>query len=127
MADWHENILTPGWQWVSGVVLPGSASDNISNPVVSGVPGPNISFNFDQLFPGSTIIIKKELQWIGFTDPAAGANTIWGDGQFDSGAPLVENDVYVEQFPTPEPSACMLALLGLLGLLGAGIRRRIAA
>jgi MYXO-CTERM domain-containing protein len=70
-ADWHEEILSPDWEWVVNAANP---ADFLAN----GAPAPGltvsalgstIDFDFDPLPPGTLIEIQKTLQYVG--DPGA--------------------------------------------------------
>ncbi len=105
-SDWHEEILTPGWQWLapSAVLANGLPASNLAAsylPTTTTVGG-SVSFTFDPLAPGTLVDIRKQLQYVG-----------------------VPGTVYIgpleiAQYPTPEP-----ATVGLLALGGlAALRRR---
>jgi len=97
-ADYHENILTPGWNWTNPLFL-------VNGLVPAGLSvinaGANISFNFNPIAPGSVVQISKDLI---YTGPV----------------PALFSGIGVDQYPTPEPA--MLGLLGLGGLVA--LRRR---
>ncbi len=97
-ADWHEDILTPGWEWVDPIVFlaNGSSPANLAVINMSGDPthGGSVWFYFDPLPPGTKIDIRKKLQYVGGADGTA----FFGK-------------VEIAQYPTPEPAT--LAMLGL--------------
>lgn len=107
-SDWHEEILTPGWDWVSpiafmanGVVPSGYGVTNIAG---TATQGGTLNFVFDPLPPGTKIDIRKHLQYNG-----------------PSGAVFV-GTIEIDQYPTPEPASA--GLLGLGSLLVLRRRRR---
>jgi hypothetical protein len=101
--DWHEEILTPGWAWTDPVVF---LANGLSAPglTISPLPSSIINFDFDPLYPGTQITIRKQLEYIGGAD----------------GTPFV-GTLRIAEYPTPEPASA--ALLGL-GALPALWRRR---
>ncbi|HVP12070.1 MAG TPA: PEP-CTERM sorting domain-containing protein [Phycisphaerae bacterium] len=96
-TDYHEDILTPGWNWsnpsflVNGVVPTGFSFVNS--------PG-SISFFFNSIAPGSVVDIHKDLVYSG-------------------PVPAVFPSISVNQYPTPEPAS-----LGLLAISGLWLLRR---
>ncbi len=118
VADWHEEVLTPGWVWRipdpgglitrNGVPWPSQINPN-SDPLTLWV-------DFDPIIPsplgGVILDIHKELLWVGTPQ-----NRIWGDGILDDGAAIDESFILVHEFPTPEPTTLTLLALGALALL----------
>ncbi len=104
-TDWHEQILSPGWDWVLPNPLPpmlygnGSPAPGLVTVHTPGnsATGGTIDFYFDELPPGTTVTIRKVLQ---YNDP--------------TGTPF-EGKVVIAEYPTPEPAT--LGLVGLSGLL----------
>ncbi len=107
-SDWHEQILTPGWDWGPVVYMfegqwqqqPPAGLVVINTP---GTPtqGGTLDFYFNPLPPGTQLDIRKYLVYTG---------------------PQGQTFPYIEiaQYPTPEPAS--------MGLLAAGaaltLRRR---
>jgi hypothetical protein len=121
VSDWHEIILTPGWEWV----LPGSRlyPTDISLITRDGVNWPwqhvdpnnltpqEISVVFEAIEGGHVLDIHKGLLWVGTPD-----DLIWGDEPD-------ETVILVREYPTPEPASWMLAVVGLTTLAGWRWRR----
>lgn len=105
--DWHEEILTPGWEWVDpiGFYANGAPAPGLQVANMPGDPtrGGSLWFDFDPLVPGTKIDIRKQLQYVGGADGTA----------FDG-------IVRVAEYPTPEPAS--MVFLGLGSLLA--LRRR---
>jgi len=104
-TDWHEEILTPGWEWTSKVLMLVNVSQPPSGLTVINLPGTPIQggtleFYFDPLSPGTVIDIRKELKYVGPQGMS-----------FDA--------IQIAQYPTPEP-----ATMGLLALGGLVLGRR---
>jgi hypothetical protein len=104
-ADWHEQILTPGWEWVNGSFTAGGTS--VPGLIVD-VNGANIDFYFNPIeiplvFDAPLVFqIVKEFKWMG------------------SGAPRYPIEII--EYPTPEPTT--LGLLAVGGLVMLRRRRR---
>ncbi len=118
VADWHEEIVTPGWVWsipdpfglitLNGVPWP-SAVSPLSTPTMLWV-------DFDPIptdpTGGTVLDIHKELLWEGTP-----GNRIWGDGVDDIGNVVDESGIIVLEHPTPEPTSLVLLSLGTLAML----------
>jgi MYXO-CTERM domain-containing protein len=101
--DWHEEILTPGWDWVNPILflangVPASGL-TVTNTPGSLTQGGTLGFDFDPLYPGTQINIRKQLQYNG----PAGMVFI--------------GHISIDQYPTPEPATAGLLALGALPLL----------
>jgi hypothetical protein len=101
-SDWHEDILTPGWEWTTNVSF---QANSLPAPglTVTHAPGTltqggSISFDFNALPPGTAIDISKELVYLGTPG-------VVFTGRID-----------IEQYPTPEPASLGLFALGALSL-----------
>jgi hypothetical protein len=124
VSDWHERIVTPGWEWV----LPGDARFPVLFPAGTslitrdGTPWPweplpgsgpaEVNVAFPPIDPSHILDIHKALLWVG-TD----TQRIWGD---DPG----ETAIIVVEYPTPEPSSFVLGALGLAGIAAFKWRKR---
>ena len=127
VSDWHEEILTEGWEWV----LPGdSRFTNLFPPNESlitknGQPHPwqfplrpavhepnKLWVEFPPISPGDTLEIHKALLWVGTP-----GNQTWGDDALDDGTFFNETVISVFEYPTPEPTTLTLLALGAIGLL----------
>ncbi len=128
VADWHEEIATPGWEWVlpgdprfPGLFPPGDSLitqdgqpwpwEFIPHPDGTTDPG-RLWVKFPPIDPGHVLDIHKALLWVG-TD----TQRFWGDGPNQTG-------IVVLEYPTPEPSSFLLAAFGLIGLSAWAWRRR---
>jgi len=106
-GDWHEQILTPGWEW-----LPASSllANSLPAPglTVSTTPGTSslggsIDYTFGTLGPGTVIDIYKSLVYSGTGLPAP--------------TPPFFGSIRVAEYPTPEPATLSLLALGGVALL----------
>jgi len=124
IENWHEEILTPGWEWYlpgapgsdewfpTGTILV-TRDDQPWDSTVTPLANPQLlNVSFSPIGPGHVFGINKALLWVGDGD-----NTIWGDD-------LSELYVNVLEYPTPEPSSIALATIGLVGLAAYRLRRR---
>lgn len=123
VSDWHEEIHTPGWEWV----LPGDPRfptlfpPNESLITRDGVPWPwdpipmptmdpsKLWVKFPPIEPGHVLDVHKALLWAGTP-----GNRIWGDGTDDAGNLVDESVIDVWEYPTPEPTT--ISLLGMAAL-----------
>lgn len=107
--DWHEEILTPGWEWAPPSVLfaNGVPAPGLSISYIPGntTQGGSIHFDFSSLAPGTKVDIRKQLQYVGGADGTAFFGT-----------------VQIAEYPTPEPAS--VGLLALGSLLALRRRRR---
>ncbi|HPD31982.1 MAG TPA: PEP-CTERM sorting domain-containing protein [Phycisphaerae bacterium] len=108
--DWHEHILTPGWEWVQPTVFLANFAPppGLNTVVTPATPtsGGKIDFTFNPLVPGTLIDIRKTLK---YDDPTGAVFT---------------GKIEIAQFPTPEPATLGLLMLG--GLLALRRRRHAA-
>ncbi len=106
--DWHAEIVNPNWSWTAPSILVNGAVPSgltITNIPGNALEGGSLSFNFDPVAPGSTVIIAQTLLY--------------------TGPPAVFNGtVRVNQYPTPEPASCLLLAAG--SVLALGRRHRSA-
>ena len=109
-TDWHEEILTPGWEWHSSNIGVTVTTELGTYP--AGPPVPGLSFNlqpttldffFDPILPGTEIFIVKSIRFVGVD--ANNPEETTGD------------PVFISEYPTPEPATLGLLLLGGLALL----------
>jgi hypothetical protein len=125
VTDWHEKILTPGWQWVTpgNPLFPGLFPDGTSLITRDNQPWPSVPLDpaidptavnvlFPQIDIGHVLDIHKALLWVG-TD----TQRFWGDDQTESIIRVIEH-------PTPEPSSFVLAVVGLAALAVLRARRQ---
>lgn len=122
--DWHEEILTPGWEWrlrTDASLITRNGQPWPWTPIPMPVPDPTkIWVEFQPIFPGEMLDIHKYLIWVGTP-----GNRIWGDGFDDAGLPVDEGGIIVIEYPTPEPATA--ALLGLAGAVTLVRSRRRSA
>lgn len=107
-TDWHEQIMTIGWQWQQNASIlangnPVGGFSAVYTPATSASGG-SVDFYFNSLAPGTVVDIFKKLEFAGQV------------GTFNTGT------IDIHEYPTPEPAS--------IGLLAAGglvlIRRRRA-
>jgi hypothetical protein len=129
VSDWHEEIITPGWEWVlpgdprfpnlfppgqTLITRNGAPWDSFPIPHPDGTDNPSrVWVKFPPIEPGNILDVHKGLLWVGTLD-----NRIWGDD------PTTERQILVFEYPTPEPSSVALALLGGMGLVVVARRLR---
>jgi hypothetical protein len=132
VTDWHEEIRTPGWEWV----IPGDTRFPTLFPPHSslitrnGAPWPwtpipmdpadpaKLWVAFPPIKPNEVLDVHKALLWVG-TD----GNRIWGDGRLDDGTDFNESFIGVREYPTiPEP-ASIIVLSAAIMLLHLARRR----
>jgi hypothetical protein len=127
IIDWHEEIRTPGWEWV----LPGD--DRFPNlfpantslitrdgqpwpwePIPMPVDPTKLWVRFPPIDPNRVLDVHKALLWVGTP-----GNRVWGDGLDDAGATVNELFIDVLEYPTiiPEPTTFTLLCLGLIGVI----------
>jgi len=134
VTDWHEEIQTPGWEWV----IPGDARFPTLFPAGSslitrnGAPWPwspipmdpmdpsKLWVAFPPIPPNDVLDIHKALLWVGTP-----GNRIWGDNADDAGATIEERFIAVREYPTiPEPAAIWLLACGVgAGFFALGRKR----
>jgi len=123
VTDWHEEIRTPGWEWV----VPGDARFPDLFPANStlitrdGQPWPStpapmdpsqVWVKFPPIDPDHVLDVHKALLWVGTS-----GNRIWGDMIDDAGNTMDESFIAVREYPTvPEPSTIAILCIGLLGI-----------
>lgn len=128
ITDWHEEIHTPGWEWVlpgdsrfpelfppneSLITRDGQPWDWSHIPMEIQDPS-KLWVTFPPIPPGSTLDVHKALLWVGVE-----GNRTWGDGVDDAGGTVDESFIEVWEHPTiPEPTSAWLAGLALIALLG---------
>jgi hypothetical protein len=102
--DWHEQALTPGWEWLpNSVILAGgipAAGLTVSTTPGTLAAGGTIDYTFNSLAPGTIVDIRKILVYTG------GA----------TGVPF-QGTIAIAEYPTPEPATLSLLALGGLAAL----------
>jgi len=131
VSDWHEEIHTPGWEWVlpNDSRFPDLFLPNESLITMNGNPWPwspipmpgttdpaKLWVEFEPIPAGNVLDVHKALLWVGTP-----GNRIWGDQTDDAGNLVDESLIDVWEYPTPEPATAGLLCAAMLVLLG---RRR---
>ena len=133
VTDWHEEILTPGWEWVipGDVRFPSLFPPNSSLITRNGQPWPwspipmptdptKLWVRFPPIPPNNVLDVHKALLWVG-TD----GNRIWGDGTLNDGTTFDESFIRVREYPTiPEPATFALASLAGVMAWSHALRRK---
>jgi hypothetical protein len=125
VTDWHEEIHTPGWQWVTPAQRPDLFPTGQTLITRNGLPWPSqpipmdpadptkLWVEFPPIQPGRILDIHKALLWVGTE-----GNRFWGDNMNDAGLPVEERFIDVWEHPTiPEPATAVLLCLGALAFL----------
>ncbi|MAT70041.1 MAG: hypothetical protein CMJ58_11015 [Planctomycetaceae bacterium] len=132
VRDWHEEILTPGFNWVipTDATIPQVFPDGTSLITRNGAPHPyellaspavlppRLDVKFPPIYPGEVLDIHKAIEWVGTP-----GNRIWGDNMLDDGTPFDEGEIRVWEYPTvPEPATW--GLMAITTLVGVSLLRR---
>jgi len=105
-TDWHEEILTPDWEWGNVQINSFGPPPGPTNLLIQQTPT-TVDFYFDPLPPGTQVDIRKQLVFAGNI----------ADQAFQTD--FLQNNLMVKisEHPTvPEPSGLVLAACGVLGL-----------
>ncbi len=115
-TDWDEQVLTPNWKWGNGSQIVITESDGITQHTYNGIlktmqwANDFVEFDFPAEFPGASITVTKTLVYTGPNPQPGPGNAM---------------NVWIAEFPTPEPGTIALLTTGLLALgLGCIWRRR---
>jgi hypothetical protein len=113
-SDWHEQILTPGWEWLPASnflanSLPAPGLTVTTTPGTSTIGG-SIDYTFGSLSPGTTVDIFKSIVYSGAGLPVP--------------PPPFFGSVRVAEYPTPEPATLSLLALGGVAMLRRSRRSR---
>ncbi|MCW5625349.1 MAG: PEP-CTERM sorting domain-containing protein [Burkholderiales bacterium] len=103
--NWHQVILTPGWQWSDAAVFDNTTAAPLAGLQIT-ITTDSVAFRFDPLASGTDLFILKTLTYVGSSEAL----------------PL-----RVQAFAVPEPQtyALLAAGLGLVLLIGARRNRRL--
>ena len=117
-TDWHEEIQTPGWNFISATIT--TSTGQVLNPP----PGPNIWVNFEPALPaGTTISIQKILEYTGPTIIGPSVIELWEYPTIPEqgliGGETLSVDATALILAGAQSNA--LALLGGLSVLGAAV------
>ena len=106
-TGWHEEILTPGWEWHSSDPLGVTVTTDLNTFPLVPVPGlsfnlqpTTLDFSFDAISPGTEIFIVKDIRFMGVD-----AN----DPEERTGDPA-----FISEYPIPEPTTLSLLVIGMV-------------
>ena len=104
-TDWDELIMTPGWHWANNASLTITEADGITQKNVAGIVK-TVNFANDWV----------EFDFNPAENPGAILNPVTKNLVYNGPGQPVNQQVFIAEYPTPEPGTIALLATGLLAL-----------